>query len=115
MKTLLYSQDYKEKLQALRKYLDFQFGISVRKEVLLKLNKQIHLLQDHEKMGHSVREMFGIDCDYYYLYAAKNIIFYRFDEQHIYIVNMYNEREDYMQKMFGSFARLHEDAFSWTE
>ena len=40
------------------------------------------------------------DCDYHYIYVARNYVFYRLDEKTIYIVNMYNEREDFMQKMF---------------
>ena len=108
MKKLRYTPDYKEKLHSLRKYLDFQFGENVRMEVLSSISKQIHALQTHERMGLSVRDMFGIDCDYYYIYVAKNIIFYRYDSQYIYIVNMYNEREDYIQKMFGSLSRLQE-------
>ena len=114
MKKLRYSRDYYEKLQALRKYLDIRFGDSVRKEVLAKINKQVHSLRQHERSGISVRDMFGIDCEYYYIYIAKNIIFYRFDDEYIYIINMYNEREDYIQKMFGSSYRLQEQASTFT-
>lgn len=111
MKTLLYSPDFKERKQALCKYLDFQFGKDVRKRVMAEIHKQILALRERERLGLSVRDNFGINCDYYYIVISKNILFYRFDSRYIYIVNIYNERKDYIYKMFGSFSQLHEEAF----
>ena len=63
--------------------------------------QRIHLLQRFESMGISIREVYDIDCDYFCVYVAKNYVFYRVDSDTVYIVNIYNEREDFMQKMFG--------------
>ena len=108
MKKLAYSPDYKEKIAKLRRYLDFHFGMEVRKKTLTKIDKRIHMLARFESMGISVQDVYGIDCDYHYIYVARNYVFYRLDEKAIYIVNMYNEREDFMQKMFG-FKQAFED------
>ena len=35
---------------------------------------------DNEKIGASVEEMFGVPCDYRYLFVAKNYVFYRAGE-----------------------------------
>ena len=101
MKKLVYSPDYKEKIVKLRQYLDLRFGMEVRKKTFKTINNRIHLLQRFESMGISVREVYDIDCDYFCVYVAKNYVFYKFDSDTIYIVNIYNEREDFMQKMFG--------------
>lgn len=101
MKKLVYSPAYKKKIAELRKYLDFMFGPGVRKKTLKKLDEQIHMLQTYENMGISVRQIYGVDCDYLCIYAVKNYVFYRIDGNAIYIVSMYNEKEDFMQKMFG--------------
>ena len=77
------------------------FGPGVRKKTLKKLDEQIHMLQTYENMGISVRQIYGVDCDYLCIYAVKNYVFYRVDGNAIYIVSMYNEKEDFMQKMFG--------------
>jgi hypothetical protein len=45
--------------------------------------------------------MFGVDTDYRYVFVAHQYVFYRFDEGCVYVVNMYHEREDFMQKLFG--------------
>ena len=101
MKKLVYSPSYKEKIIKLRSYLDFKFGSDVRIKILKKLDKRIHMLQRFEAMGISVREIYGVDCDYYCIYVVRSYVFYKFDNTTIYILNIYNEREDFMQKMFG--------------
>ncbi|MBQ7416730.1 MAG: type II toxin-antitoxin system RelE/ParE family toxin [Acidaminococcaceae bacterium] len=101
MKKLAYSPHCKEKIVKLRKYLDFHFGTQVRRKVFKEIDERIHLLQRFESMGISIREVYDIDCDYFCVYVAKNYVFYRVDSDTVYIVNIYNEREDFMQKMFG--------------
>ncbi len=101
MKKLAYSPHYKEKIVKLRKYLDFHFGTQVRRKVFKEIDERIHLLQRFESMGISIREVYDIDCDYFCVYVAKNYVFYRVDSDTVYIVNIYNEREGFMQKMFG--------------
>jgi len=101
VKKLAYSPDYKEKIVKLRRYLDFHFGAEVRKKTFKTINERVHLLKRFASMGLSVREVYNIDCDYFCIYVAKNYVFYRFDCDTVYIVNIYHEREDFMQKMFG--------------
>ncbi len=101
MKIIVYSPDYREKIHELRIYLDFQFGKEVRKKVFTSIDQKIETIQSFEKIGVSVRDMYGIDVDYRVVHAEKNYIFYYTDDKQIYILNMYNEREDYMRKMFG--------------
>ena len=115
MKKIVYSPDYKEKLIDLRRNLDFQFGEDVRKRVMKALDARIKMLRTYENMGISIRTNYGVDCDYLCLYAEKNYIFYTVDEDCIYIVNMYNEREDFMQKMFGIRTTSQETEDYWGE
>ena len=115
MKSIEYSPDYKEKITEIRKYLDFQFGNRTREKIMRELDAKIHLLQMHENMGISVRDNYGVDCDYLCIYAVRNYIFYRVDDDRIYIVNIYNEREDFMQKMFGIKTTLQETEDYWDE
>ena len=101
MKKIGYSPDYKEKIEEIRKFLDFQFGDRTREKIMRGLDAKIHMLQVHENMGFSVRDNYSVDCDYLCIYAVRNYIFYRIDYDRIYIVNIYNEKEDFMKKMFG--------------
>ena len=101
MKEIVYSPAYREKIRELRIYLDFQFGEEVRKKVFSNIDQKINTLQSFENLGASVRDLFGIDVDYRAIHVEKNYVFYVTDNERIYILNMFNEREDYMRKMFG--------------
>lgn len=42
MKRIEYSPDYKEKIEEIRKYLDFQFGDRTREKIMRELDTKIH-------------------------------------------------------------------------
>lgn len=44
-----------------------------------------------------------------------NYVFYRVDDDIIYVVAIYNEREDFMWKMFGITLRTQESIDYWGE
>lgn len=98
---IVYSPEYRRKISELKKYLDIQFGVSVRKKVLRQITERIHTLRDYPYSGISMRDLYDIDTDYCYIFVGHNYVFYRRDSENIYVVNMYNEREDYMMSLFG--------------
>ena len=101
MKKLVFSPEYKEKLTTTKKWLDARFGIEVRKKAMIQIKERLSNLKQYPDSGLSVREMFGIDSDYEFLFVAHNYIFYFQDGQNIYVVNIYDEREDFMYGLFG--------------
>ena len=101
MKKLVYAPKYKLKIIEIKKYLDIHFGNEVRKRVLKEITDQIHKLLDYPEMGVSIKELYGIETEYRYKFVRKNYVFYRTDSDCVYIVNIYNEREDFMMKLFG--------------
>lgn len=101
MKKLVYSPQYRRKLSEIRKYLDLRFGIEVRKKALRTITDRLHQLQEYEESGISIRELYGINSDYYYIFVAHNYVFYRITADSIRILNIYNEREDFMLDLFG--------------
>ena len=115
MKKIIYSPDYKAKIRKMRHDLDRQFGAEIRHEIFKKINDRIHSIQDNEDIGLSCREVFCVDTDYQYIYAAKNYIFYRIDDDAIRIVKIYDEREDIMWKMFGIRTTKRETEEYWKE
>ncbi len=115
MKKIVYSQNYKDKITRMRRHLDTQFGTNVRKEIFAKINNRVHSIKNNEYLGISVQEMFGIETEYRYIYAARNYIFYRISDSAIYIVNIYDEREDFMWKLFGIKTTSQETEKYWNE
>ena len=115
MKKLKYSPDYVEKMRELKKYLDFQFGGDVRKKVIKEIGSRVRSLRENEQIGISVREMYGVDTDCLCVFVAKNYVFYRIEPDCIYVVNIYNEREDFMMDLFGISGRTQESIDYWGE
>ena len=66
-----------------------------------------------EKKGISVSAMYNIECDYRYLYVSHNYVFYRIESEKIIIVEMFDERKDFMYKLFGISTRTQESIDYW--
>lgn len=101
MKKIVYSQDYRENLEVIRDWLELRFGKNARTKHMSEIKKRLTSLKEFPSQGMSVRVMFGVDSDYEFIYVSHNYIFYYQDEEIIYVVNIYDEREDFMYKLFG--------------
>ena len=103
MKKIVYSPRYKKKLGEIKKYLDISFGEKVRKEKLRIVTDRLHQLRfpEFEESGVSLRDLYGLNTDYRYVFTEHNYVFYRIEKDCIRIVNIYNEREDFMLDLFG--------------
>jgi len=66
-----------------------------------------------EKKGIAVFAMYNIECDYRYLYVSHNYVFYRIESEKIIIVEMFDERKDFMYKLFGISTRTQESIDYW--
>ena len=115
MRKINYTPDYRERLVQLRDDLDMKYGRETRQKILAEIDRSLKHLKQYPFLGISVRAMYGIDCDYYFIHITKNVIFYEVDEQEIKILNMYNEREDYIIKFLGRMARMQEKETEWLE
>ena len=66
-----------------------------------------------EKKGIAVSAMYNIECDYRYLYVSHNYVFYRIESEKIIVVEMFDEGEDFMYKLFGISTRTQESIDYW--
>ena len=101
MKKLVYSPAYKRKIQALKKRLDLEFGREVSKRILQTITARLHSLKEFDESGVSIFGLYGIHSDYRYVFTAHNYVFYCTDSTCVYIIDIFHEREDFMQKLFG--------------
>jgi len=101
LREIVYSQKYREKIFGLKQYLNENFGESVCKNTLKNITGTINNLILFPKSGQSVKDVFGIESDYWYIYILQNYIFYRITKEKIEIINIYNEKEDFIKKLFG--------------
>ena len=107
MKKVEYSQIVRRKLKVLRGRLTSEFGSEVSRKSL----KQI---TDAER-GVAVSAMYDIECDYRYLYVGHNYLFYRIEADKIIIAEMFDDREDFMYKLFGISTISQESIDYWDE
>ena len=112
MKRIEYSPEALEKIQQLGSYIASRFGRTKAKEVKKIITKRIRDLGKNENIGQSVEALFGIPTDFRVLFVAHNYIFYRSDSTTIYVVKVYNEREDFLYHLFG-VSSIDEDAESY--
>lgn len=101
MNKVEYSQIVRRKLKALRVRLTSEFGSEVSRKSLKQITDAARSLESFAERGVSVAAMYDIDCDYRYLYVGHNYLFYRIETDKIIIVEMFDDREDFMYKLFG--------------
>lgn len=115
MKKIEYSQIVRCKLKTLKIRLTSEFGLEVSRRALKRITKAVRGLADFEEKGVSVSSMYDMECDYRYLYVGHNYLFYRIERDKIVIVEMFNDREDFMYKLFGVNTETQESTDYWEE
>lgn len=115
MKKLEYSQVVRKKLKELRANLTLHFGEQVAQKSIKKITSAARGLSALEEQGKSVSAMFDVDCDYRCLFVSHNYLFYRIEKDKVIIVEMFDEREDFMQKLFGISTTEQESLEYWDE
>lgn len=61
------------------------------------------------------RGCYNLKIHYTPLHAEHHYIFYRISQNHLLISDIYNERENFMQKLFGISLRALESIDYWGE
>lgn len=115
MKKVEYSQIVRNKLINLKAHLTAEFGSEVSRKSIKKITMVARELGRFEKKGISVSAMFNIECDYRYIYVEHNYLFYRIEKEKVLVVEMFNECEDFIYKLFGISTRSQESIDYWGE
>ena len=115
MKKLKYSQDAREKLKQIKQYVTQRFGDDTADRVIQEMTQSIRNLQQFENKGVSVENVLGIPCDYRMIYIRHNYVFYQIESDVIKIIDIYNEKEDFMWRLFGIRSTTEETENYWKE
>lgn len=115
MKKVEYSQIVRCKLKALRGRLTSEFGSEVSRKSLKQITDAARGLENFAEKGVSVSSMYDIDCDYRYLYVGHNYLFYKIEKDKIIIAEMFDDREDFLYKLFGISTTSQESLDYWNE
>ena len=95
--------------------LTAEFGTKVATKALKDITNTVRGLESSEEKGVSVSSMYDIECDYRYLFVGHNYLFYRIESDKIIVVEMFDDREDFMYKLFGITTTSQETLDYWDE
>ncbi len=112
---LEYSQIVRKKLKLLKLFLTEQFGEEVAVSSVKKITDKARSLQDNPSTGCNLGEKFEIETDFCSIYVNHNHLFYYIEDDVIIIAEMFDEREDFMYKLFGISGRTQESIDYWGE
>ena len=115
MKKIKYTPDAADKLRGIKDAITVKYGSKKAKEIVGEIVKSIRDLEKNEKKGPSVEAMFGVPSDYRYIFVSKNYVFYDIESDVIRVINIYNEKEDFMYQLFGIVTTSQETIDYWNE
>ena len=84
-------------------------------KVVGTITNGINNLKNTPKRCPSIENMLGIPSPYYFLHIEHNYVFYTVTKDKVVIVDIYNEKEDFMWKLFGVQTRLQDTDDYWNE
>ena len=112
---LEYSQIVRRKLKSLKLYLSEQYGEDFAKAAVKKITYRARDLQENPDLGVDLSAKFEIDTSFRVLFANHNHLFYYIDKETIIFAEMFGEKEDFMNKLFGISGRTQESIDCWGE
>lgn len=115
MKKIRYSPEAKNKILQMKGNIEVRYGRKKASAIIQKLVKSIDDLQIFEKKGIAVEQCLGIPCDYRMLISSHNYIFCCIKDNNIDIIDIYNEKEDFLWKLFGIKTTTQETLEYWQE
>lgn len=115
MARLEYSQIVRRKLKTLKDDLVGRYGDKRTKEIISAITKSIRKLELFPFAGISVSASYDIESDYYYIFAGHNYFFYKVLGDTVIVLEMFNEKEDFMKKLFNIATTSQETMDYWDE
>ena len=101
MKILKYSPEAARDLENIKRVVTGEFGESVAVKTMRRIGKGIRTLEMAENAGVDLFKKYGIICDYRVFIVARNYVIYRIEEEFVRIIRVLNERQDFIQILFG--------------
>ena len=74
-------------------------------DLIRKTLKSIRQLEQYSDSGVQIAKFYDIDTDYWYLFVNHNYFIYRVESDKVIVLQIFNEKEDFMQSLFGITGR----------
>ena len=101
MPKLIYAPRALDDLQGIKTYVAGQFGESRAKASVKEIILTVRQLELFPEEGFRLEDMIEYPTDYRYLVIKPNYVFYRVEGDVVRIIRILNERQDFLQILFG--------------
>lgn len=115
MRKIEYAPLVKKKMIALKAWLTEHYDRETAQRILTGIISDAERLEAHPKSGTNIAEMYTLDTEYWYLFTHQHYLVYRIEAKKVVIVQMFNEREDFLMMLFGMSGRTQESIDYWGE
>lgn len=115
LRKIAYSSIALSKRKAIKRDIKDTHGQVVADRVSKHISKVLSELKKFPEMGISMREQYDLECDYYMFFVEKNYFIYRIMDDMIMILEIFNEKEDFMYQLLGIVTTSQETIDYWGE
>lgn len=112
---IAYSETALSKRKAIKKEVKEKYGKERADKFSEHISKSIAELKKFPELGVSLRDKYDLNCDYYMLFVEHNYFIYRIFDEIILILEIFNEKEDFMYQLFGVITTSQDTLDYWGE
>jgi len=109
MPNLIYAPKALDDLQGIKAYVAKQFGESRAKASVKEITSTAKQLESFPEEGSRLEDLIEYPTDYHYLIVKPNYVFYRVEGDTVRVIRILNEKQDFLQILFGISGISEED------
>ena len=109
MSKLIYTPKALEDLQGIKTYITNQFGEGKAKACIKEITSTARQLELFPREGSRLEDLIEYPTDYHYLVIKPNYVFYRVEGDAVRVIRILNEKQDFLQILFGISSISEED------
>jgi len=113
MPKLIYTPKALDDLQGIKTYVAKQFGENRAKTSVKEITSTAKQLEAFPGEGPRLEELIEYPTDYHYLVVKPNYVFYRVEGDTVRIIRILNEKQDFLQILFGISGISEEGEDYW--
>ncbi|MBD5512108.1 MAG: type II toxin-antitoxin system RelE/ParE family toxin [Lachnospiraceae bacterium] len=113
MPKLIYTPKALDDLQGIKAYVAKQFGEGKAKACAKEITSTVKQLERFPEEGPRLEELIEYLTDYHYLVVKPNYVFYRVEGDSVKVIRILNEKQDFLQILFGISSISEEGEGYW--
>ncbi|MDE6232308.1 MAG: type II toxin-antitoxin system RelE/ParE family toxin [Lachnospiraceae bacterium] len=113
MPKLIYAPKALDDLQRIKTYIAKQFGEDKAKACVKEITSTAKQLELFPREGSCLEDLIEHPTDYHYLVVKPNYVFYRVEGDIVRIIRVLNEKQDFLQILFGISSVSEEGEDYW--